>query len=807
MDQNSENGADKRNWRERLGIGAADGQKAMPKAADGFKPAEAPVAAAAPRPAAPAPVRAAPMAPRPAPRPATPVAPRVAPVGADALANKLKTQRDAAEKLAVQRVQAAKQRAEASIAQATNAAGKPKFSFADEEAKLAVQQQPQSQPVAQVQRPIQTQPPRPAPAPQQPYAPPPNPYAGQVQPPRPQLGVNPGYVMPPAYPQGQPYQPMPPQQGYQPQYQQPPYQQPPAYRPIDPNTGYAPQPGYNPNMRPQYVPPAAPMTPGQMPQGQPQRLQAPMRAGSASAFAPNPRLTNPPQRMPQMPMAGDEGEDDVFEQPQARPTRRATAGEYQQAYRNEVAYEEEPQRSNGLWMILGLAVLGLLVAIGAVLAYSHYLKPQLSSSNGANVPVVAAPATPTKVVPDKSSAATDQPVKKMIYDRIEGDHEVLGGQVQSTEEPPAQPAGSGTNVAPPVDPNKAVAPADNTGTGTDGVPLPLPPPPGGGTGQQGSLAPSDKTDIANVTPAAEQSSAANLSQASTTTGQSQIATIATKTSDIAPPPVPGSQPTAKPAEVSAVKPEIVQPVAPKLQPSKLADAAPDGSEEIGADKPVVTKKLPVAAASKPMKSLGASPVVLVPPAKSAEPSAFAKPKVKSKTSVALAEPAAPADGNSIYGGGIDSTATASSAATNVNPPKKTRSIFDLFKASNSTADATAPAIAPVETVVAPVVPAKPATQVALAAPQVSTPAAGTGAYVIQLASFKSRAEATAEYQRLGAKHGAIITRYAPIIEAAQVAGSTRYRLNLGPMASTNVASSVCSSLFAAGERDCIVHRQ
>ena len=803
MDQNSENGTDKRNWRERLGIGAADGQKPMPKAADGFKPAEAPIASA-PRPAAPAPVRAAPMAPRPAPRPATPVAPRVAPVAADALANKLKTQREAAEKLAVQRVQAAKQKAEASISVAANATGKPKFSFADEEAKMAGQQQPPTQPMPQVQRPIQTQPPRPAPAPQQPYTPPPNPYAGQVQPPRPQLGVNPGYVMPPAYPQGQPYQSMPPQQGYQPQYQQPPYQQPPAYRPIDPNTGYAPQPGYNPHLRPQYVPPAT-----QAGQGQQPRLQVPPRSGASPGFTPNPRLTNPPQRTPQMPMAGDGAEDDVFEQPQMRPTRRATAGEYQQAYRNEVAYEEEPQRSNGLWMILGLAVLGLLVAIGAVLGYSHYLKPQLTSSNGGTVPVIAAPATPTKVVPDKTSAATDQPVKKLIYDRIEGDHEVLGGQVQSTEEAPAQPAGSGTNVAPALDPSKAVAPVDNTGTGADGVPLPLPPPPGGGTGQQGAIEPSDKTDIANITPAAEQSSAANLSQSTALAGQTQIIPTDTKTTDIAPPPVPGSQPAAKPL-ATASKPEPVQP-APAKQPTKLADAGTQGSEEIGAEKPVVAKKLPVAGA-KPIKSLGANPVVLVPPSKIAEPAVFAKPKAKSKTAVALAEPdasATPADGNSIYGGGTVAAAAPSFSGTDVTPPKKTKSIFDLFKASNAptTPVATTALAPPAETVVAPIVPTKPAAQVASAAPQASAPVAGTGAYVVQLASFKSRAEATAEYQRLGAKHGPIITRYAPIIEAAQVAGSTRYRLNLGPMVSTNVASSVCSSLFAAGERDCIVHRQ
>jgi SPOR domain len=771
MDQNTGNGTDKRNWRERLGIGAAEGPKGMPKVADDFKPAPAAPVVAAARPAAAAPVKAAPMAPRPAPRPAAPVpaAPRVAPVPPDALANKLKTQRDAAERLAVQRVQAAKQKAEASLASAAAPANKPKFSFADDEAKAA----PQPQQVPQ-QRPIQTQPPRPAPAPQQTYVPPANPYAGQVQPPRPQLGVNPGYVMPPAYPQGQPYQPAPqqPQQGYQPQYQP---QQPPAYRPIDPNTGYAPPPGYNPNMRPQYAPPQAPV------QQQPQpRLQVPPRV-QQGGYVPNPRLTNPPQRAPQVPMAGDEHFDELFEEAPLRPTRRATAGEYQQAYRNEVAYEDEAPRSGFLGKLLGFGLLGLLVTIGTVLAYSHYLKPQLAASgNGGTVPVIAAPATPTKVVPDKTAAPADQPVKKQIYDRIEGDHEVLGGQVQSTEEPPALPAGSGTNLTPPADPNSVVVDPANNNNGADSVPLPLPPPPGGSTGQQGSLEPSDKADIANVTPAAEQSSAANSSQVATQPGQTQVASAEASAQVIAPPPVPDGKP-------------IVS------EPSKLADPGPKEAEVIVAEKPVAAKK--VVLAERPARSLGASPVVLVPPSKNAEPTVFAKPKAKTSVAAIRANP--PNSDNSIYGSATDAPVEVDVTAQAT--PKKQKSIFDLFKSGNQTSPNVAAPSAGIDSALAaaPTVASKPLAQVASATP----PSSGTGAYVVQLASFKSRSEATSEYQRLGAKHGAIITRYAPIIETAQVAGSTRYRLNLGPMASTGVASSVCSSLFAAGERDCIVHRQ
>ncbi len=763
MDQNSGNGTDKRNWRERLGIGNKD----LPKLSDDFKPVVAPAVAAkvvaqpAQRPA----VKAAPMAPRPAARPMAapaPIAPRVAPVAPDALANKLRTQRDAAEKLAVQRVQAAKQRAEAALTTATSGA-KPKFSFADEEAKIAAAA-PVSQPA--VQRPIQTQPPRPPVLPAQTnYIPAQAPYPGQVQPPRPQLGVNPGYVMPPAYPQGQPYQAPPP--AYQPPaYQPQPYApQPPAYRPIDPATGYAPQPGFAPPPRQQFAPQQTGVAPSP-------RLQMPPRA---PGFAPNPRLTNPPQRTAPQPQPTETEDESVFEPVAARPPRRATANEYQQAYREEIPYEEESTRSRGLLMILGFGLLALLVAAGVVLGYSRYLKPQLASTSNGTVPVVAAPATPTKTVPDAAAANTaTQPVKKQIYDRIEGDHEVLGGQIQSTEEPPAVPAGTGANVQPPATDATGVQP-DATGTGNDGVPLPLPPPPGGGTGQQGALQPNDKTDVAtNITPAAEQSSAANSSVVVPAPTQTATATSQVVQTPAAPAPAANAK-VAAPTNSEIITPE---------KPPKLVVAKPT---------PTPPKKTVV---DNTDKSLGSHAIVLVPPAKNAQPTAFAKP---SKPKPVTSEPAQVASNNSLYGDGPDQPTETATAP--VAPPRS-KSIFDLFKAAPT------PAAPQASLAAAPTVPkVAPAQQVALAAPQVTVPATGTGAYVVQLASFKTKSDATTEYQRLAAKHGAIITRYAPIIETAQVAGSTRYRLNLGTMASSGVASSVCSSLFAAGERDCIVHRQ
>ena len=156
-------------------------------------------------------------------------------------------------------------------------------------------------------------------------------------------------------------------------------------------------------------------------------------------------------------------------------------------------------------------------------------------------------------------------------------------------------------------------------------------------------------------------------------------------------------------------------------------------------------------------------------------------------------------GNTEVSGGNDAVIVAE--APIVEQPAKRKTLFDLFRSESSAA---APAVA------TPVIPAAPpAPQVATAAPSIipPEPTANTGAFVAQLASFKSKSEATTEYSRLAAKHGPIIKRYAPIIEQASVAGSTRYRLNIGPMASQDVASNFCSSLFAAGERDCLVHRQ
>ena len=848
MDQNSTGGTDKRNWRERLGIGTKDSVivagKEMPKVASEFKPT--PEAEAAPVRAAPAPaVRPAPMAPRPAAKPAPapgsarpaaqPAAQRSPAVAPDALANKLKSQRDAAEKLAEQRVAAAKQRAEAAITPATNGAEKPKFTFADDEPKASARPaavaQPASRGAPQVQR---TAPPVAQPA---------SGYSNQIAPPRPPLGgaqaVPPRAVPPPpvyspqtypqgsAYPQGQPYYPPQPQQyppGYQPAPQNYAPMPPPGYRPIDPATGYTPPPPFNPQMRPPYQPAGVQSPPRlQMPQQRPPMtgFNTPQPGFGAEPRA-NPRLNNLPPARPTPAVQCEEGEeDDIFEQPAPRAQRRATADEYSQAYREvETGYEEEAPRSYTPLILLSLLALAVVAGLLGWWGYNNYIKNGGRMAGAqTNVPVVAAPEKPAKAAPDATAtdnAAAGKAVntsKKLIYDRIVGDREILGGQMAPSEEQPVQPLNNSAPAQPSAGGDSAPAnaiPAPAAGTGNDGAPLPLPPPPGGANGTQGSLEPSgkgdaSKTDQASVTPSGVTTIGAlpivpgtlvtsGTQTSSVIAGGSQVAGAV---ANVALPPSAAGTANAAGSDVLATKAETSKPAA-----ETITDTPPEPTLATK-DKKLMTKK--VATAETTTKSLGAKPVVLVPPSKLA---------LKNKPSTAQNDPIA--DGTNattttsnggLYGNSdVGQTSAAQVAAAPVEVPKKRKTLLDLFK-TDSPADAPA-VVAPA--VVTPPAPIVPTQQVAAATPRITTapsPVGGTGAYVAQLASFKSKSEASAEYSRLVAKHGEIIKRYAPIIEQANVLGSTRYRLNIGPMATSSVASSLCSSLFAAGERDCLVHRQ
>ena len=222
MDQNSSNDTEKRNWRERLGIGG----KELPRLSGEFSraPETIPFEEKAEVKLAQPVANPAPMAPRIA-RPQQQMPPPGAPPQApDVLAEKLRAQRAAAEKLAEQRVTAAKQRAEnAPVAAATGGrvaaptivtikpdappAAKPKFTFADDEAKSDFNRDSRALPPGRpAQKPVSQQP--------------------QLSPPRPPLG---GQSRLPAGPPAgfQPqYRPQPPRSYSPSSYTPPPLQQP-----------------------------------------------------------------------------------------------------------------------------------------------------------------------------------------------------------------------------------------------------------------------------------------------------------------------------------------------------------------------------------------------------------------------------------------------------------------------------------------------------------------------------------------------------------------------------------------------------
>lgn len=738
MDQDTGDNTDKRNWREKLGIGKTGAGQELPKIADAFKPSQVntnqvnssqarssqavPARPIAQRPSAQpnhSPVKVAPMAPRIAQRPAAaivrapvasaPSAPppraavvtdvsvrsttqRVPPIAAEVLAAKLKEQRDAAEKLAIQRVAAAKQRNDFTQPQTA----KPKFAFADPEAME------KTKPAASAAPSIARPPQQPTPtghAPQnypQPY---PNNFSSGTKP-----------------------------------------VQPAAYRPVEPPFGNPQPTNFNARQSEVRQQSAAPLRPNNgvrpvAPSFQPQSFQPQSfepRQFQPQAFQPQsfdprgPVLNNP--RNPQMPMPQNQqvnsgprlapiGHDDVFEDAaaaQPRGQRRATANEYQQAYQDEMSDGFDQDRPRAIGWIVTVIILALLVALGGW-GYMQLNKSAKVSSTGQNPPAIEAPTLPAKVLVDPAVAPVVAPEalgKKQIYDRIEGDREIPAGPLKSSEQSPNLPAG--TAVPPP-----------QTGAGQTGgaVPLPLPPPPAPG-GQQGAIGDDGKTDVALITPAAEPSSAANSSLAA-------VAETAASGTDL---PMPSGTPaTTATADVPVAKlptQAVVQETPPRAElPKKIASITPT---------------------AKPVKALGADPVVLVPPSSPVAPvSRNLAPRIVK--SVPDEAPQVTSSGGGLYG----------------DVPVNTAAITPLA---------------------------------------LKSPAATSAGYQVQLASFATREEASAEYQRLSNKHGAIITRYAPLIQPADVAGSTRYRLSLGPMASNEVAQSVCGTLISAGERDCLVHR-
>ncbi len=822
MDQDSSNGSepDKRNWRERLGIGPTE----MPKLSDEFREETAPVAAEKPVRRAPQPVaKPAPMAPRRPPAAAAspavpPVASRATPrapdnAAQDALAEKLRAQRAAAEKLAEQRVQAARARAEGkapavdspfgasrSLGQSSGAqvpprapggvpplaAGRPKFSFADD-------------PASRLPGDAST------------------PRAGlggsaPLVPPRPALGGDsaaPPFLRPSTAGGGLPARP-----------------KAPSYRPPEPGAGYGSAP---PRLQLPASPRAglgaeAPAYPGA-------RVPA-RRSAAPSAFDPYarqpdgrdqaegeypdearqpPRLGRPAQP-PRSRAPSDEGYDEVFDDASA-PRQRATARDYETAYREEEgAFGDEPRRSSGPWLLL-LALLAAALATGAVVwFYSGGMKniPGIGGTSD-TVPSVSSPETPAKVVPEGTAdTGADAPTarKKQIYDRIVGDQEVTeGAQVQPTEEMPvqpgeeqpagAQPAGQVPKVEPSAGATQIPAPdaaaQDAAGQGLPDVeePPPLPVPPAG-TGQEGSLI---QPPLNQVAAAAEQ-------------------VVQGASAPPPPPPLPDAQPASSSATSSPPPPEKA------TDGAALVSEASQASDAAAADAAAQEKAAEEKAAQERAAAVKAAEEKAAQEKAAAEKAAAAKAAEKKAADAAAKKKAAAAKKNAVDFDNLGSqpvvlvppsqpataqpeiveNAPAGAVVEAAPAPTKKKTIFDLFGGDSNTASApqaeTQVAAAPQQTTQA----TAPSTRQATQPQQAST----GGGYIAQLASFRSDAEARQEYLRLKGAYPTIVGGLSQQIRPVNVGGSSRYQLALGPMGSRTEASGVCSALISAGESDCIV---
>jgi hypothetical protein len=384
--------------------------------------------------------------------------------------------------------------------------------------------------------------------------------------------------------------------------------------------------------------------------------------------------------------------------------------------------------------------------------YQTNVKTVATNTSTDSAPVVAAPEQSAKSAPEQPlegqpTTTGSASSKKQIYDRIIGDNEVLGGQVVPTEETPIQPEAQQGDAEQIPQPAGSL---DSFSEGSDALPLPMPPPPGAGGDTQGSLsAPAKNNAVALTSPA-------------TTTNSTGLAVEA----EIA--PVPGENAAA----------------ATTGQATPPAVTAPAKEEIVNVEsEPAVTKKAvkKTKLADETSTALGSEPVVLVPPSDSVDAGQNASAPLV--TDQPVAAPPAPV-------------------------VKKKKTLLGLFKGTNDQAPETQ-TVTPIPTSPAPeqqvaALP-EPAPVQQQAAP---TQVAGAGSgYFVQLASFKTEAEASAEFGRLKAKHAGILASLPSAVNPATVGGSTRFRLAVGPLSSREQATRICSSLVAAGERDCLVRKQ
>ncbi len=460
----------------------------------------------------------------------------------------------------------------------------------------------------------------------------------------------------------------------------------------------------------------------------------------------------------------DSVDDDGFDDSRRRPELgRPTAGDYADAYYDdyEDGYEEDKGRRRGpMLLFAGLAGVGI---IAAVLIYLYMQGQSPTNTANTGTPRVAAPTDNPRSLPDSQpSTSGSDPQTKLFYDRIVGDQTIEGEKIRSREEQPLDPGGS-------ADP-QPLQPLTPDQLDSGELPVPLPPPLPGGT--SGSLDPSGgqqgTTNVAQTTPPDNQSTVAQASGSETVqpAGLSALplpgGTTLPDGSDVAPSDSGDTSRSASSGPLDKNTPR------PRAKPQRVIEAA-----RRAAQRTRVASVAPITAA--PTEPLSISPL----PGSAPRVAAPAPTQVQPLPQAPQApQPAQPARSTFSSGQGASGSSIGQDDAS--------------FSRTPSTGQQTAAL--------------QPAQQPSAPAP--AAPAVASGSYVVQLASYKDQTSALAGFQDLKARHGSLLGRFQPLISKKTVgAFGTFYRLQVGPIANKQSGDKICSSLLAAGEKDCLVKRR
>ncbi len=426
--------------------------------------------------------------------------------------------------------------------------------------------------------------------------------------------------------------------------------------------------------------------------------------------------------------------------------RRAPPPHYPEAYDDGYGgYEGEVAPERKPRRRAPLILLGALVGVAVVAGGAIYLYSAMTGDSGEETPpVISAPKEPSKLEPEESASQPAVPRQnKLIYDRILGEGEEQQERIVPRAEEPMSPD---DGQLAPADP--AQSPADD-----GSLPVPMPPPPPGSDSDQSSL------------PTFESGQANGARASSATVAEPTAASGASST-----PPAPG--------ELDAgTSGSGTQTASAGEQAQTSGNAAQTATASTLTTPPPVPKPKPAVTASRSASSGGQSgPVPLTPEASA--PAAPDPGQVSRASNIASAnDPFVDEPGVNRPGGAINSA----SETTNLQGQQQQQ-------AAREPPQAVAPPTAP--------------------SPSTTTSSAASGAYVIQMASYRNEADASAEFSRLRQRYPDLLGNYNPLIQKADLGSrGTFYRLRIGPVASRETASRLCTALIASGEKDCLVRSQ